>query len=356
MSRMRSAAAPTLAQRGEARTARAMAKLPRAVQRALAGRPVRIDGQELDPGIQLMLRARRARGRDALFADEDTTADARRLGFRQECVALVRRPTPVAGVAELEVDGGAGRLRARHYSPREHAGLDPLLVFLHGGGWTVGDLDTHDEACRMLCRHAGVHVLSVDYRLAPEHPFPAAVDDALAAWRWAQANAARLGADPERVAIGGDSAGGNLSAVVAQALARDGGPAPTLQVLIYAATDLADRSRPSSTLFGEGFVLTNRDRDWCERQYQAADPADPRVSPLRAESLAGTAAAIVVTAAFDPLRDEGEAYAQALREMDVPVATFRAEGLIHGFLNLTTVNRASRDAVLVLAGMIRAAL
>jgi acetyl esterase len=355
---MAAGAQPTLAQRGEARAARAMGHLPPRIQRLLVGRhPVRVDGQELDPGIDLMLRARSARGRQAIVADLDASPQERRLRFRQESVALVARPTPVGAVEELNVDGGDGPLRARHYAPAQDGRRQPLLVFLHGGGWGVGDLDTHDEPCRLLCRHGGVHVLSVDYRLAPEHPWPAAVDDAVAAWRWAHANAARLGADTDRVAIGGDSAGGNLSAVVAQVLAHEAAAAPVLQVLIYPATDLADRSGPSNDLFGRGFLLTNDDRDWFTDQYvAAADRSDPRVSPLRAQDLAGAAAAIVVTAAFDPLRDEGEAYAEALRAADVPVAMFRAAGLIHGFLNLTCVNRASRDATLVLAGMIRAAL
>lgn len=353
-------AAPTFVQRGEGRIAAALGALPGSLQRALSGRrAVRVDGQELDPGVQLLLRVRSMRREASLIAGEHAMPEAERAKLRQEVFALVGRPTPVAAVAELEVQGADGPLRARHYAPAPNGGPQPLLVYLHGGGWTIGDLDTHDEPCRLVCRNAGVHVLSVDYRLAPEHPFPGPVDDALAAWRWAHANASRLGADPERVAIGGDSAGGNLSTVVAQVVAREGGPAPMLQVLIYPATHLGNRSSRSSELFAEGFFLTNADLDWFERQYvlsAGADFDDPRISPLRAHDLAGVAPAIVVTAAFDPLRDDAEAYAAALRAADVPVATFRAAGLVHGFINLTGVNRASRDAMLVLAGMIRAAL
>src|SRR5438034_996444 len=189
-------ATPTLVQRGEARVAEALAALPPGVQRALsARRPVRIDGDELDPGIQLLLRVRELRGRPSLIRGPDAAPADERANLRREIVALVRKPTPVAAVHELEVEGAGAALPARHYVPPERGGPHPLLVFLHGGGWTIGDLDTHDEPSRLLCRNAGVHVLSVGYRLAPEHGFPVPVEDALAAWRWAHANASRLGAD-----------------------------------------------------------------------------------------------------------------------------------------------------------------
>jgi acetyl esterase len=222
----------------------------------------------------------------------------------------------------------------------------------------IGDLDTHDEPCRMLCRHAEVQVLSVDYRLAPEHPFPAGVRDALASFRWAVAHAPELGADASRVAIGGDSAGGNLSAVTAQLAAHDGGPAPALQLLIYPATDLTETRAASGQLFADGFYLTENDRQWCTRHYLSgseADATDPRGSPALAEDLSGLAPAIVITAGFDPLRDEGEAYAEALRKAGARVVLDRASELIHGFINMTTVP-AARDAALQLAGMMRAGL
>ena len=221
----------------------------------------------------------------------------------------------------------------------------------------IGDLDTHDSAVRFLAANAGVAVLSVDYRLAPEHPFPAAVDDAFAAFRWAVENAGELGADPARIAVGGDSAGGNLAAAVSL-LARDGGgPAPAMQLLIYPATD-AVGGQESRRLFAEGFLLTAADMDWFEEHYlpDAAAAQDPRVSMLRAEDLSGLAPAYVATAGFDPLRDEGEAYAERMREAGVPVALRRHPGLIHGFANLTAVSRTSRAAMSEVAGALRMGL
>src|SRR5438093_28786 len=205
---------------------------------------------------------------------------------------------------------------------------------------------------------AEIQVLSVDYRLAPEHPFPAGVHDALAAFRWAVAHASELGADPYRVAVGGDSAGGNLSAATAQLAARDGGPAPTLQLLIYPALDLTDARTASGRMFANGFLLTEHDLRWCIRHYLSGterDPADPRVSPMFGESLSGLAPAIMITAGFDPLRDEGEAYAEALHKAGTRVVLERSPDLIHGFINMPTAP-AARDAVLRLAGMVRASL
>lgn len=337
---------------------RALAALPARAQLALSGgQPVQLDGQQLDPGIQLLLRLLALSGEGGLAADPDADPLAERERAHAEALANAGRPTVVGDTAELEVDGGAGPLPARHYAPPDPSGREPLLVFFHGGGWVICDLDTHDEACRLICRHAGVHVLSVAYRLAPEHRFPAAVEDALAATRWALANAAQLGADSERVGVAGDSAGGNLAAVVARLLAREGAGRLALQVLIYPATDFAGRRR-SDELFAEGFFLTQTAREWFERHYlpDGVDRADPRLSPLRARDLDGLAPAVVATAAFDPLRDQGEEYALALRRAGNRVALRRFPGLIHGFINFTGVNRASREATIALAGMIRGAL
>ena len=228
-------------------------------------------------------------------------------------------------------------------------------MFLHGGGFVFGDLDTHDAPCRILCRHGGMHVLAIDYRLAPENPFPAAVDDALAALRWAQTHAAELGADPARVGVGGDSAGANLSAVVAQLAAADGGQTPVCQMLIYPAVD---RTRPylSLELFKEGFLLTRDSIDWFHIHYvgdSGAAKTDPRIGPLHAASLAGLAPALVVTAGFDPLRDEGEAYASALLAAGTTTVQRRFDSLVHGFFNMVGVSPSCRDAVIEIAGATR---
>jgi acetyl esterase/lipase len=345
----------TARQRLELRAARAIALIPPRLQVRLSGRPpVQIDGQRLEPELQLMLALIERRARPPY--GELSLAQARE-ELRSGAV-IGARPAArlVAAVRDLQVDGAAGPLRARHYAPIPSGRPEPLIVFFHGGGFVLGDLESHDTPCRLLAHHAGAHVLSVDYRLAPEHRFPAAAEDARAALSWAHAHAAGLGADAHRVAVSGDSAGGNLAAVAAWQAARDGGPAPALQVLLYPATEFADRSR-SHDLFERGFFLTREDMDWFAEQYAgAADPADPRLSVLRADDLEGLPPALVVTAGFDPLRDEGEAYAARLREAGVPVLVRRFPGLIHGFINMTGVSRTARDALVEIGGATRALL
>ncbi len=330
--------------------AQVLGALPPRLQVRLSGKPpVEIDGDTLAPEAQLLLAVLALRREPPL--ETLTPADARE-ARRRLTAAYAGRPVPVASVRDLDIDG----IRCRHYAPPETGGPHPLLVYYHGGGFVYGDLGTHDGACRIVCRHAGVHVLAVDYRLAPEHPFPAAVDDARAALSWAYANAERLGADPSRIGVGGDSAGGNLAAVTSQLAARDGGPAPALQLLIYPATDMATRHR-SRDLFREGFLLTDPEMDWYTDSYLGkarTDAADPRASPLLAEDLSGLAPAFVVTAAFDPLRDEGEAYARALGQAGTPVTLRRFPGFIHGFINAAGVSRTARDALVEIAGATRA--
>ncbi len=331
--------------------ARALALLPPPWQvRLSGGAPVEIDGHRLHPEVQLLLAA--AKPREIRFG-KSTSAEAVRRRMSKECRISGGAPQPVFHVENLTVDGPVGKLRARHYAPSGARGA-PLVVFFHGGGFVFGDVDTHDAPCRMLCHHAGVHVLSVDYRLAPEHPFPAAVDDAFAAFRWARAHAESLGADPRRIGVAGDSAGGNLAAVVSQ-LARDGGePGPACQVLLYPATDRT-RAHPSVGRFSEGFFLTHEMMSWFSMHYHhGVDPHDPRLSPLAARSFEHLPPALVVTAAFDPLRDEGEAYGEALRHAGGQVIVRRFDGLIHGFVNLVGISRASRDALVEVAGATRA--
>ena len=347
---------PTPVERLTHGVARALAGLPPAIQVRLSGRqPVCIDGETLSPQMQLMLAL--LERRDERPLDTMTPTDARRERRRLAAV-FAGKPVPIGSVHDLEIDAGVP-LRARHYAPAEGGGPHPLLVFFHGGGFVFGDLDTHDGICRLLCRHAGVHVLAVDYRLAPEHPFPAAVEDARGALRWAGAHAHELGADPCRLGVSGDSAGGNLAAVVSQLAARDGGPAPLLQLLIYPATDCTRRRR-SRELFGEGLFLTEAHMNWFEASYLGsvgdANGHDQRASPLLAQDLSGLAPALVVTAGLDPLRDEGEDYAHALRAAGTPVALRRFPGFIHGFISAAGISRACRDAVIEIAGATRALL
>ena len=341
-------------QRLEFRAARLLSNLPQRMQVGLSGRPpVRVDGQTLEPELQLALSVIERRGVPPL---ETMPPDEAREAYRRHTTVTGGDPVPVGAVRDLTVEGAAGPLAARHYAPEEPGGPHPLIVFFHGGGFVIGDLDTHDAPCRLLCRHAGAHVLAVDYRLAPEHPFPAAVEDGRAALRWATAHAAELGADPDRVAVAGDSAGGNISAVVAWQAAREGGPAPVLQVLVYPATNMVEPTR-SHELFGGGFLLTRELLEWFAAQYIAgADPSDPRLSILGADDLHGVAPALVATAGFDPLRDEGEAYADRLRAAGTPVVLRRFPGLIHSFFNAVGTSRVSREAVIEIAGAARALL
>ncbi|MDE3070818.1 MAG: alpha/beta hydrolase, partial [Acidobacteriota bacterium] len=327
------AAAPSLTplQRIERRAVRCLTSLPAGLQVRLSRRPpVSVGDVTLDPGMQLLLALIELRREP-----EPGSLSPERLRRLRRGQALMSggAPTAVASVGELQIDAGVP-LRARHYRPTDSAAARALILYFHGGGFVFGDLDTHDSLCRLLCSHSGAQVVAVDYRLSPEHPFPAAIEDARGALRWAQLNAGALGADPGRIGGGGDSAGGSLAAVVSQLAARDGGSAPALQLLMYPGTDMV-AGRPSRQHFEEGFFLTGADIAWFLEQYVGASGAaldDPRISPLRADDLTGLAPALVVTAGFDPLRDEGEAYAGALEAAGVPVTQMRFGGLIHGFV------------------------
>lgn len=311
-----------------------------------------VDGQVLDPHLGAVLALDSRINRDA----QDPTVAQRRAAIRMSSRVAAGAPIAVGAVRDLEVDGGAGTRRARLYTPASGGAGRPLIVFLHGGGWVVGDLDTHDQPCRLLCRYVDAHVLAVDYRLAPEHPYPAAVDDAVAAFTWAVANAAELGADPARIAVAGDSAGGNLAAVVAQVTRDAGAQQPVAQLLLYPGTD-SGRDRPSKSLFAQGYFLTRKQMDWYWDTYSVGAPrTDPRLSPLRAEDLSGLAPAVVTTAAFDPLRDEGEAYAEALRAAGTPVVLRRAPGLVHGYFSMTGIHRASYAESLAVCGAFAAVI
>ena len=334
---------------------RSLASFPADLQVRLSGKPpVTADGETLDPHVQLVRSLRRRRQSFGLCEPSPELARRR---FRWETRVFTGRKTPVGAVRDFEIPGESGPLRVRHYAPEPSAEPQPLTVYLHGGGFVIGDLDTHDEPCRLLCRYAGVHVLSVDYRLAPEHPFPAALHDTQAALRWAQAHAAELGADPARVTVGGDSAGGNLATVVSQLTARDG-MAPAAQLLIYPPTD-SKTQHPSQAMFGHGYFLSQSDRAKFTHHYLSGTGItgyDPRISPLRFENLSGLPPALVVTAAFDLLRDEGEAYAEALQAAGTPARLMRIPGLGHGFIHMTGVTPAARQAMIQVARDWRALL
>jgi acetyl esterase len=333
--------------------------IPARAKRVLSGgHSVIVDGNTLDPTLQLMCSGLRLAGIDGIAVDDDVPASRAQM---RDTLLELPGPQIHVDVRELSIPGPAREIGARHYRPPGDAAA-PLLVFYHGGGWTLGDLDTHDALCRLTCRDAGVHVLSIDYRLAPEHAAPAAVDDAYAAFRWAHEHAAELGAIPGQVAVGGDSSGGNLAAVVCL-LARDaageqGGPVPVLQWLLYPRTDFTAHTR-SMSLFATGFVLTKRDMDWCQAQYlrgSGLDPADPRLSPSLADSLSGLPPALISVAGFDPMRDEGESYAAALRAAGIPVDLRYMGSLTHGFASLFPLGGGSADATNELISALRAHL
>ncbi|MGA9101044.1 alpha/beta hydrolase [Aeromicrobium sp.] len=314
--------------------------LPRPVLRRLAGPPVVVEGKTLDLEMQMLLKLQRLEGRPA-----ETLPIAR---ARRQIVAtsqLLAGKQPIGAVTDRTIDGPGGPIGLRFYTPRGIGVSTPALVYVHGGSFMHGDLDSHDGICRMLAEDAHVRVIAVDYRRAPEDPFPAAVDDVWAAWTWVNANAEGLGLDPRRIAIGGDSAGGNLSAVTAMRAAREGGAAPAFQLLFYPCTVFGQPTKSRET-YGEGFYLSKRLMDLADADYLAGhdDTADPRLSPLLGDPT-GVAPAYVVTAGFDPLLDEGEAYATLMREAGVDVEYHCEEGLIHAFVNMAGAAGSARAAV-----------
>ncbi len=264
--------------------------------------------------------------------------------------ALRGTPEPLAVVEDMEIARPGGPLKLRLYAAghtSENAASRPGLVYFHGGGWVIGSLDTHDNICRMIAAQSGAVVVAVDYRLSPESKFPAAVEDACAATLWVAANAARLGIDPRRIAVGGDSAGGNMGTVVAMMCRDHGGPSLALQLLLYPATDLSSFETASHRKLAEGNFLTRSAMDWFTGHYLARpqDALDPRASPLLATNLSWLPPALLITAEFDPLRDEGEAYVKRLEEAGVPVVCTRYAGVIHGFISMAGLLSEGRRAI-----------
>jgi acetyl esterase len=263
-----------------------------------------------------------------------------RISYKKARAIAQPEPPEVASVAALAAEAPAGKIPLRSYRPIGSTATEllPVLVFMHGGGWTIGDLDTHDVVCREICNRAGCAVVSVDYRLGPEHRFPAAVDDAVAATPWIVSNADALALDARRIAVGGDSAGGNLAAVTALMLRDAGAPALVLQLLIYPATDFRCDT-PSHAQNGSGYLLTREAIDYFSGCYLRGpqDITDWRASPVLAASFRGLPPAFVLTAGYDPLRDEGAQYAQVLRDAGVPVEYVCFEAQIHGFITMSKV-------------------
>ena len=298
----------------------------------------------LDPQARQIIDATNALGLPPM--EQMTPAQARE-NMRARTAGL----GPVEAVARIEdhrVPVEGGEIIVRCYTPAG-PGPFPVHVYFHGGGWVIGDLETHDGICRSIANAAASVVASVDYRLAPEHKYPVAAEDAFAATRWVAQQGARLGIDASRMAVGGDSAGGNLAAAVTLMSRDRGGPPLALQVLVYPVTHQSFDTA-SYQDHADGYLLTRSAMRWFWNQYlrRPEDGVDPHASPLLARSLHGLPPALVITAEYDPLRDEGEAYAARLREAGVPVTLTRYPGMIHGFLrmiNLVDKARAARDEI-----------
>ena len=330
--------------------ARALLSLPTPVLRLMAGGGVVYrGGRTLDPRLQfLAAQARTAPPMEAGSVEEARRAEAAGVAM------LAGDPPRGVRWEPLSVPGADGDIPARLYRPKTQDGSRPVMVWAHMGGGVIGGLDTSHGFAGLLARITAAPVLSLGYRLAPEHRFPAGLEDVLAAFRWARDNAGRFGATG--AAIGGDSMGGAFAAAVCQALKRAGEPQPALQLLIYPAVDIASQTE-SMTTFAEAFPLSRPLMDWFIGHYLGpdADPADPRLSPLKAKDLAGLAPAVIATAGFDPLVDQGEAYARALRDAGVACAYRRYDALCHAFTAMTGAVPAADTACREIAALVRQA-
>ena len=310
------------------------------------------EGRTLDPRLQFLASgARRGRPMSAMSPEE-----ARRAGAAAFLVTAEPVPAGVR-VEALSVPGGDGDRPARLYRPARLDPDVPSLVFAHMGGGVIGDLDTTDGFCGRLAEAAGGPVLSVDYRLAPEHRFPAGYEDVLAAFRWARDSGGSLGGAPGRAAIGGDSMGGLFAAALAQEMKRTGEPGPELQLLVYPCVDLASETA-SMTVFADAFPLDRATMEWFVGHYLSPgdDPADPRNAPGLAADLAGLPPAVIATAGFDPLVDQGEAYARRLAAAGVSVDYRRYDSLVHGFTAFGGVVPEARRACAEIAALVAARL
>jgi acetyl esterase len=311
----------------------------------------------LDPDVDRLFQLLRASGVQPLAAQ---TVEQARFYYREKTARLGGPAAAMAEVRDLKTSGPAGDIPLRLYRPEGVTEPGPALIYIHGGGWVIGDLDSHDKVCRGISAKTPCRVVAVDYRLAPEHPFPEGLNDVIAAVAWIAGHAASLGIDKDRLAIGGDSAGGSMSAV-ACLNAREQGPALRAQVLIYPSTDSTPEVRlwPSRVQNAQIPPLTADALRWFSTKYITTDSVDRRdwrLSPLHAESLAGLPAALVITAEYDPLRDEGKAYADRLNASGVPALHVDFPGQIHGFIEFGGLLSAAGAAIDEIAAFLRALL
>jgi|CZKS01.1.fsa_nt_gi acetyl esterase len=298
---------------------------------------------KLDPAVRQLLEAAEAEGNPPL--ESFSPEEARKLAI-ESLKTAGGTPEPVRSIENLRIPGPDCEIPIRVYTPDAPAPR-PALVYFHGGGWVVCDLDTHDVVCTAIAHRAGAVVIAVDYRLAPEHKFPAAVTDSYAATAWVASNVTKLGIDPKRISVGGDSAGGNLAAVVSLKSRDEDGPAIALQVMVYPATDLSSFDTPSYQEFGENHYLTKSEMEWFRQHYLRSmeDARDPHASPLLASDLSRLPPVLIITAECDPLRDEGEAYAKRLANDGVPVTYTCYPGMIHPFFSLSGAIPQAFDAI-----------
>lgn len=332
--------------------AKAALRLPDLLIRAIVGAPIEVEGARLSPTSQLLIALERFVPRSDPQAVPDLVAVRR----DYDVVSSVMH----AGVArdvqvyDTVVAGARGDLPARVYSPPGASGPLPLLVFFHGGGFVLGSVTSHDGICRFLSKHGGVRVVSVEYALAPEHPYPAGVDDAYAAFLHVAANAERFGGTAGAVGVGGDSGGGALSAIVAQRCVDDAAQKPAFNLMLYPVVDGLSEHR-SRQLFGRGYFLDSDLVDWYRSCYSPdlTRLLEPYASPLRAQDFRGLPPTCVVTAAFDPFRDEGTEYAERLRDAAVEVTHLRCDGLVHGFASFVACDRHARRALRNVAAELR---
>ena len=307
----------------------------------------------LDAQLNTLLAATAAAGMPDLG---DLPPEIGRQVYRQ-ILAAGDLPKADVGVEDRKLFVLGGAIGLRIYRPRRQNGLRGVVLYCHGGGFALGDLDAYDAVCRSLCFESGCIVVSVEYRLAPEHPFPAAIEDCQAALAWVHAHAEEIGGDPKRLAVCGDSAGGNLAAVLALG-ARSQGIALRYQVLIYPVTSAAPGDLPSHTEFGEGYVLSRKAMEAFSRHYFGGDGRAPdwRGAPLLADDLGGLPPALVLVGAYDVLRDDGVAYANAMMEAGVQVSLIEYSGMSHGFINMAATMTAGRLALSQVASALRHAL